>query len=270
MKVFDVFKRIYQLTNSKYIAIKLIEFHCGGSKESILANFNNELQYDEDIIFNDALSYLNGTPLEYITNKSEFFNREFFVDERVLIPRFETEILVNKCIKLIIDKDIKRVFEIGFGSGIISITLFLEAQKYGKTLEIICSDISKGAFEVATKNARNLDAKIEFKHCAYLDKIDGDCELLVSNPPYIQNGFKLDKNVLKEPKEALFGGDIGDEILKNIILISKNRTQFLACEIGYNQKKSLELFLRENQFLPVFYKDLAGFDRGFLACNEQL
>ena len=89
---------------------------------------------------------------------------------------------------------------------------------------------------------------------------------MVSNPPYIARDYKLDKFVINEPHEALFGGEVGDEILKNIILIARNRgIKNVACEMSYDQRASMEMALKFNGFKSAFYKDLAGFDRGFCA-----
>jgi len=89
---------------------------------------------------------------------------------------------------------------------------------------------------------------------------------LVPNPPYIARGYELSKFVLNEPKNALFGGEVGDEILKNIILIARNRSiKHIACEMGYDQRASMEMALKFSGYEGTFYKDLAGFDRGFCA-----
>jgi len=126
------------------------------------------------------------------------------------------------------------------------------------------------ALNLARENAAKfgVEDRIEFIKCAYLDQIYGQFDLLVSNPPYIARDYRLDKFVLNEPHEALFSGAAGDEILKNIILVAKNRSvKYLACEIGYNQRESMQNALKFNGFEVEFYKDLAGFDRGFVARN---
>ena len=91
--------------------------------------------------------------------------------------------------------------------------------------------------------------------------------MVISNPPYIANNFILEKNIIEyEPKSALFGGKVGDELLKQIILDTKKREiKFLACEIGYDQKKSLSKFMDSLGITNYnFYQDLAGLDRGVL------
>jgi len=186
-----------------------------------------------------------------------------------LIPRPETEILVERSLEVLSNLPARNepplVAEIGVGSGIISICLALNSNA-----KIIASDISDDALNLARQNAAKfgVEDRIEFVKCAYLDQIYGQFDLLVSNPPYIAQDYKLDKFVLNEPHEALFGGKAGDEILKNIILVAKNRgVKYLACEMGYDQKASLESVLELSGFEAEFYRDLAGFDRGFVARN---
>ena len=144
-----------------------------------------------------------------------------------------------------------KIAEIDTGSGIISVMLALKTNA-----KIVATDINEKALKLAKKNALkfNVSDKIDFVKCSYIDEISGSIDILVSNPPYIARGYKLDKFVINEPHEALFGGEIGDEILKNI-----------ACEMGYDQRASMEMALKFNGFKSTFYKDLAGFDRGFCA-----
>ena len=89
---------------------------------------------------------------------------------------------------------------------------------------------------------------------------------MVSNPPYIANDYKIDLNLTFEPKEALFGGEVGDEILKDIIDITfQRKIKYLICEMGYDQKEKITNYLHEKNYKNLeFYKDYAGFDRGFI------
>ena len=100
-----------------------------------------------------------------------------------------------------------------------------------------------------------------------MDKVKEKVELVVSNPPYIAEDFILKSNVVDyEPREALFGGSVGDELLKQIILdVNARGIKYLACEMGYDQKEPLQAFVDEIGVESiVFYEDLAGFDRGFI------
>ena len=254
--------------NPARVAKALLMSYLGVKIEWIFLNLNRELE-DADGYFALAKRFANHEPLEYITGAAGFYGLIFNVKKGVLIPRPETEILVEKSLDILSNlparKDPPLVAEIGTGSGIISICLALNS-----SAKIIASDISDDALNLARENAAKfgVEDRIEFIKCAYLDQICGQFDLLVSNPPYIAQDYRLDKFVLNEPHEALFGGAVGDEILKNIILIAKNRgVKYLACEMGYDQKASLESVLELSGFEAEFYRDLVGFDRGFVARN---
>lgn len=252
--------------NPARVAKALLMSYLGVKIEWIFLNLNRELD-DADGYFALVTRFANHEPLEYITGEAGFYGLSFNVKKGVLIPRPETEILVEKSLEILSNLPARgespRVAEIGTGSGIISICLALNSNA-----KIIASDISNDALNLARENAAKfgVEDRIEFVKCAYLDQIYGRFDLLVSNPPYIARDYRLDKFVLNEPHEALFGGAAGDEILKNIILVAKNRgVKYLACEMGYDQRESMQSALKFNGFEAEFYKDLAGFDRGFVA-----
>ncbi|NLY04031.1 MAG: peptide chain release factor N(5)-glutamine methyltransferase [Campylobacter sp.] len=245
---------------SKFVARELMKFHLNTDTSGMLSMINETLER-ENAYKNSVKFYCGGIPLEYITGTASFMGRDFKVDKNVLIPRFETEILVKKTLDIASRFENPRICEIGVGSGIISITLKNEL----KNCSITATDISIKALEIAKFNADKFNADIEFSHTSLLDKVVGNFDIIISNPPYIKNSYELDKWVKNEPKEALFGGENGDEILKQIINLAKDRTKILACEIGYDQKNSLEKALKKVGFNYSFYKDLAGFDRGFVA-----
>ncbi len=203
-------------------------------------------------------------PLEYITKSTQFYSKDFYTDDRVLIPRPESEILVDKAILTCKEFDFPKVAEIGTGSGILSITLALMVEK----IKITATDISKDTLEVAKINAEKhkIDSKITFVHTNLLDGIDEKPDILISNPPYIKRDESLDKNLSYEPDLALFGGEEGDELLKKIIDITiKRDIKYLICEMGYDQKEKIERYCSDFYNVKLeFYKDLAGFDRGFV------
>ena len=214
----------------------------------------------EQMIEKRATSY----PLEYILGSAGFYGEEFLVEEGVLIPRPETEILVDKAYEIL--KTIKnpKVVEIGVGSGIISIML----AKMIPDIEIVAVDINPKALKLAQKNANKFDVedKIKFISSNLLEKVTGSFNMCISNPPYIANDYKLPLNVEHEPKNALFGGRVGDELLKKIIYQThKRKIKYLLCEMGYDQKESLLRYLKDFSKIDIqFYKDYSGFDRGFI------
>lgn len=202
-------------------------------------------------------------PIEYIIKKVSFYSEEFFIDEGVLIPRPETEILIDKVLENVEEDENIKIAEIGVGSGVISIIL---AKKL-KNAKIVATDISQKALEVARKNIKmhSVEDRISLKNCSFLDDVKEYIDVLVSNPPYIKNSYQLDRNVLYEPKEALFGGENGDEILKRIIdLAVDRRVKLLVCEMGYDQREGIEKHCQKYGLKPSFYRDLAGFYRGFI------
>ena len=204
-------------------------------------------------------------PYEYIVGSASFYDIHLSVEPGVLIPRPETEILIDLVAEIIEKEQFTRIAEIGVGSGAISVVL---ARKFPK-LKIKATDICDTPLKVAETNRETFGLKdqIELRKSNLIDEINEDIELVVSNPPYIAEDFLLKSNVVDyEPKEALFGGRVGDELLKQIIVDVKAKgIKYLACEMGYDQKEPLQAFVNEIGVKSIqFYKDLAGFDRGFI------
>jgi len=204
-------------------------------------------------------------PYEYIAGNASFYDIYLNVESGVLIPRPETEILIDLVVDIIEKEKITKIAEIGVGSGAISIVL---ARKFPE-LKIIATDICETPLKVAGENIKKfgLAGQIELRHSNLIDALSEPVELVVSNPPYIAEDFLLESNVIDyEPKEALFGGRSGDELLKQIITDVKTRgIKWLACEMGYDQKVPISEFVNEIGVKSIdFYKDLAGFDRGFV------
>lgn len=246
-----------------YFAYCLMSFHLGKNREWVFLHSNDELERQSEFI---ALldRYRDGEPLEYITRRCEFMGREFEVGSGVLIPRVESEILVQKALDIAKKFNSISIAEIGVGSGIISISLALEL----KNAKIVASDISPKALEFARINRDKFGANVELVNTNYLDGVDGEFDIIISNPPYIAKDYPLDKWVLNEPKTALIGGKVGDEILKDIAKIAKSKAKYLICEMGYDQRESMKNYLDMLGFESEFYRDLAGLDRGFVAYNK--
>ncbi|MDX9815160.1 MAG: methyltransferase, partial [Sulfurimonadaceae bacterium] len=137
-----------------------------------------------------------------------------------------------------------------------------------KNIDFIAVDINPKAIELARKNAKKFEVleRIDFRLSNLFENVkENDIFMLISNPPYIANDYKLPKNVEFEPSNALFGGVVGDELLKNIIDGANSRKiPYVLCEMGFDQKKSLEEYFKEfNVEFYSFYKDYEKFDRGF-------
>jgi len=219
---------------------------------------------DTSKIFEMADRRSKNEPLEYITNTASFYSEEFYIDEGALIPRPETEILIDEVLNRIPDKNAKMtIAEVGVGSGIISVILALNLPN----AKFIAVDISEKALRVASKNIQKfeLQDRIELRLGSLLEPIIEHIDYLVSNPPYIEDGIRLESNLTYEPQNALFGGEIGDEIIKALLdEVLKRKINFFSCEFGYDQKGKITSYLKDTQFTSLeFYKDLSDFDRGF-------
>ncbi|WP_187646793.1 peptide chain release factor N(5)-glutamine methyltransferase [Nitrosophilus labii] len=235
-------------------------------QDRVYLHLHNEEVLEEkllNIFLKDIEKRAQNYPVEYITKRVSFYSEEFYIEEGVLIPRPETELLIDKVLENVNLDEKVTVAEIGVGSGVISIIL---AKKL-KNARFIATDISKKAIEVTKINLKNhsVEERVDLRNCSLLDCVEEKVDIIVSNPPYIAKDFKLDKNVLFEPEEALFGGERGDELLKRIIDIALlKEAKLLICEMGYDQKESLKRYCEKKGLKPKFYKDLAGLDRGFV------
>ncbi len=209
-----------------------------------------------------------GIPVAYITKRKEFFGIKFYVDERVLIPRPETEILVEKVIEKLKDRDRKIIgLDIGVGSGAISIALL----KNIPNLFMYGVDISEDALKVAKINAKLkfVNDRLKLLKSNLFSNLEKSIkyDFIVSNPPYIsrEDYINLKIEVKKEPKVALLSGKKGLAFYERIISISPKflkNNGFLAVEVGYNQIKDIKKLFIKNKFKNIeIYKDLNGIDR---------
>lgn len=229
----------------------------------------------DDLVFNDCLNrYISGEPLYYILKEAPFYGRNYYVDNRVLIPRNETEELVYLTINRIKSKNISnpRILDIGTGSGCIAITLDLEL------IDSVVTgvDISLDALDVAKKNALNLNSKVNFYQSDCLNEVFNHKEkyhVVVSNPPYIDKDSFVEESVLKfEPHMALFAENRGlslyERIFKDINFVLEDNGIALF-EISPEQEESLILLIKK--YLPTykyeFVKDINNFIR-FLIINK--
>ena len=234
--------------------------------DAYLIIHNNEIQSTEiEKKYKDLMEELiEGKPLQYITHHQEFMNLDFYVDENVLIPQPDTEVLVLQTINIIkqYESGNIKVLDLCTGSGAIAISTAKAFEN--QAVQVYASDISDKALEVAKKNSKKNDVHINFINSNMFENIDEKFDIIVSNPPYIETETikKLSKDVQQEPHIALDGGFDGLEFYKIIAseyekYLNDNGT--LLLEIGYNQKQSVtELFINRN---VECIKDLAQNDR---------
>jgi release factor glutamine methyltransferase len=237
--------------------------HLGVDELWLLTNSSIHVK-EVEALLELALRRAKNEPMEYITQRVSFYSEEFYISSGALIPRPETELLIDEVLKNIEDRNAQITFvEVGVGSGIISIML----AKFFPNAKIIAVDISKDALEIAKINVEKfaLSKRIELRMGSLLEPISEHVDYLVSNPPYIAQDVKLESNLSYEPQNALFGGIEGDEIIKELLdEVLKRNINFFTCEMGYDQKDRIRDYLKSKTVKELdFYKDLSDFDRGF-------
>ena len=253
--------------DSELILAKILN----SSRERVLINLNNKLnkKYFEKykkLLLRRKLH----EPIAYILKQKEFWKNMFFIDHDVLIPRSETEIIVEEALKTIGNERSINILDIGTGSGCIIISLLKDRPKcYGTAI-----DICKKALKIAIYNAKihHLENKIKFINID-IDKFKHNkYDLIVSNPPYINtiDLKRLDKNVrIYEPIVALEAGVDGFREIKKLILKSKKllkRNGKLIFEIGKDQAIYTKYMLNKNNFyVNKIFKDIQSIPRVFIA-----
>lgn len=239
-------------------------------------NLSEELEIEQEEIFLRLIEErLKGRPIAYIVNNREFMGLDFYVKEGVLIPRPDTEILVEEIIELCKDKDDLDILDIGTGSGAITVSL----AKYIEKSRLTSLDISEIALEIAKKNAKSngVIGKINFIKSDLFQQIVGTnlkFDIIVSNPPYIR---KRDIDELHtqvkdyEPYNALEGGIDGLDFYRNITEQSKNYLKpggILAYEVGHDQVEEVVKIMQNNGYNKIYIKkDLQGIDRVVIGFN---
>ena len=204
-------------------------------------------------------------PVAYIIGEKEFMGLDFIVNEDVLIPRPDTEILVEQALSLYKGKANFNALDLCTGSGCIGISI----SHYNTNANFTLSDISTFSLEVANKNVQkhHLEDRISFVCSDLFEQIEGKFDLIVSNPPYINevDMQTLSSDVLNEPHLALYGGEDGLDFYRKIISSAKSHLDdgaYLIVEIGYDQGQAVQNLFKENEFFEITIKsDYSGLDR---------
>ena len=276
MKIYEMLKE----ANEKARKANIEEYEL--KVRYIFEDLFKEKEVDEKE-FLDAIDKLcEGYPYQYITKNANFFGYDIYVDENVLIPRLDTEILVD-CICRHIEekydkKDSIRILEIGIGSAAVIVAILKRLEEYNNII-IDGIDISKGAIEVAKKNIEkyNLEDKVNIYMKDILnEEIEEKYDIIYSNPPYLTSDEmgEIPDDVRKEPSLALYGGEDGLEYYRRIIgIITKNNNLKedgkLFLEIGYMQKQEVFDIAKENRYSEEnisCIKDLENRDRVIILC----
>ena len=258
MKVLEVIKTGSELLKEKNISSHVLDTELllskslNKSREELLINLDQNINKRELTNFNKYLiRRSNKEPIAYLLGEKEFWSKKFFVNKDTLIPRPETELLVEKLVSIYKEKKIT-ILDIGTGTGCIIASILSELKNSNGT----AVDISREAIFVAKKNACKfkLSDRIRFLHKPFEELYGKKFDLIVSNPPYIKRMEikNLSDDIKKfEPRMALDGGNDGLDLIKKVIYKSKEILKIngtLALEIGDEQIKKVSKILIDNKF----------------------
>ena len=246
----------------------LMQYVLNETRQYVIVNDMENLEKNKEKQYFEGIKILKkGIPIEHITHQKEFMKLNFFVDKNVLIPRQDTEILVEEVIKIAKRINAKKILDLCTGSGAIAVSL----AKYLPQTEITAIDISNDALKIAKKNAvsNNVENQITFISSDMFTNLNEEkFDIIVSNPPYIKTNVikELDIQVKNEPYIALDGGEDGLDFYKKIINESYQYLEcngYLCLEIGFDQKFDvIELIENAEKFEGTYSKkDLFDNDR---------
>ena len=259
---------LHRVSNARLTAEVLLAHLLSVSREYLHAHDERALNPEEsDALENALYDRISGVPLQYIVGKQEFYGRYFHVNPAVLIPRPETEFIIESVLGIHAtwgQTPRCQVLDVGTGSGCIAVTLALEIPE----ADVFAADISEEAVCVALENAANLKADVGFFCADLMDGVTGPFDFIVSNPPYVAPGdlSRLQREVRDhEPHVALFGGL---EIYRRIVRDAGEHLRpggYLIMEIGLGMEDAvLDLFGAEWDKLPT-KTDLQGIPRTIIA-----
>jgi len=261
MKIKDGFKYGDRF-EIEYILENILE------KDKMFIHLNPEFEFNDKVFLEIIELRKNGYPIEYIFEEVYFYGEQFYIKEGVLIPRDDTEPLIDISLRWIpyyVNQEKKlTIAEIGVGSGIIS-TIIAKKFQNRKDITFIATDINPIALEVTKQNLAKHNVDIKLYLTNLLDGVEESIDIIISNPPYVEEEWE-NEQLKYEPKEAIFAKDNGTYLLKKIVKEGIRRgVKLIICEMGYNQKELMKNFfdsLKLNNY--SFYKDLSGNDRGFI------
>jgi release factor glutamine methyltransferase len=250
----------------------LLLYILGKNKAWLMAHFDDELAEDKVTSFTKLIECRRkGEPIQYITGETEFYGLPFRVTPDVLIPRPETEHLVEKVLELAVHFPVPRIVDVGTGSGAIAVALAHNLPH----AQIIAVDLSAAALAIARENAKRNDVALRFLEGDLLAPVaEEQFEFIVSNPPYVPTADRATLAVEVreyEPSLALFAGDDGLEVYRRLIPAAFNALipgGYVALEIGYGQSPAITELLARCGFEQIeFVPDLQGIPR--VACAQR-
>ncbi len=260
--------KLEKISSPKLKARLLLQYVLKKPRQYLIVYDNQKLT---DFQEKEYLKYIEllkqGEPIEHITHQKEFMKLNFYVDENVLIPRQDTEVLVEEVIKIAKKINAKKILDLCTGSGAIAVSL----AKYLENVQLTALDISGKALDIAISNAKNnhVQEKITFVESnLFEDLAQEKYDIIVSNPPYIKRKEieNLDMEVRREPKIALDGGEDGLDFYKKIIDKGYEYLKYggyICLEIGYDQKEEvMKIIDDKKQYINTYCKkDLYDNDR---------
>ena len=204
-----------------------------------------------------------GEPIAYILGKKEFWGLNFYVDYNVLVPRPDSELLVELAERYI--RDGQSILELGTGCGAVAIALGKELQSKEKSVCLTATDIAPEALKICKKNMREHNIKIRLFESDWFSEVSGSFDMIISNPPYIQKGDSHLASLDSEPAIALIAGEDGLEAIEEIIKCSKPHIKnggYLLLEHGFDQGEKVQKIFKRAEFSKISTeKDLSGRDR---------
>ena len=260
--------KLEKISTPKLKARLLLQYVLKKPRQYLIVYDNQKLTDKEEQEYLKYVELLTqGEPIEHITHQKEFMKLNFYVDENVLIPRQDTEVLVEEVIKIAKKIKAKKILDLCTGSGAIAISL----AKYLENIQLTAVDISRKALDIAMANAKNnhVQDKITFVESnLFQDLRQEKYDLIVSNPPYIRRKEleTLDREVRKEPRLALDGGEDGLDFYRNIMDKGYEYLKYggyICLEIGYDQKEEVMQIIEDKKHYMGTYckKDLYDNDR---------
>jgi len=196
---------------------------------------------------------LRHTPVAYLVNKKEFYGREFYVNNNVLIPRPETESFISLLEKLSFEKK-QKLIDLGTGSGILAVTV----KSLHPDWDVTATDISKKALKVARYNAKRIGVEINFKKSNLFNSIDNNFDIVIANLPYVPTKLPVLNEVKKEPQVAIFSGKDGLNLYRNLFKSSFKKDSFLFLESLVSQQKNINLLANKNGFKAIAQEGLVS------------
>jgi len=281
MKIKEILRNAFEILKNNgiedytIIAKELLMYVLNKSNTYLIINQEETISQEICNKYNKLLKeIIEGKPIQYITNNQEFMKINFFVNENVLIPQPDTEILVEKVLEIVQRNYINevKILDLCTGSGAIAISL----DKNIENKQIYASDISDSAINIAKNNAKNNNSNIVFIKSDLFENIQNyKFDIIVSNPPYIKTKDikNLSKQVQNEPNIALDGGDDGLYFYKTIAkhaANNMNKSGFLCLEIGFDQAEQvIEILKKEKNYKNIeVIKDLSGNNRCIISQKE--